>query len=303
MTDPVIPGRADPHASDGGAAARRMWTLFEAVHVMTYFGPQARQAFEAAGLRGFWRGYFAGRAAPLGAAGAPLVTATFFSFAPSFVSRAVPGVWELVSPQQALAAREAGAVSVLRERLPGAQFPAAELEQAADLLVAAAADLDGAGRPLGSANAALAVPAQPLARLWHAATVLREHRGDGHLGALVAADIGGCEALALRCAVDRAGVGRGPLQAARGWTDEEWDAAAGRLAGRGWLDSGGAATAAGRAAHQAVEAATDVAAERPWARLGAERTAELARLLGPVAAACAAALPYPNPVGVPRPAA
>ena len=93
------------------------------------------------------------------------------------------------------------------------------------------------------------------------------------------------------------------MQAVRGWTDEEWDAAAARLAERGWLDGAGAATAAGRAAHQAVEAATDAAAARPWARLGPDRTAELAGLLAPVARACAAALPYPNPVGVPRPAA
>jgi hypothetical protein len=227
MTGPVIP------LESPAPTARRMWTLFEAVHVMTYFGPQARAAYEVAGLRGFWRGYFAGRAAPVGAVGAPVVISTFFSFAPAFVRRAVPAVWELITP--------AGA--------------------------------------------------------------LREHRGDGHIAALVAADIGGCEALVLRSAVDEAGVARAQLQAVRGWTDEEWDAAAGRLGGRGWLDGAGAATAAGRAAHRAVEAATDAAAARPWARLGAGRTAELAELLAPVARACATALPYPNPVGVPEPTA
>lgn len=314
MADPVIP------PAGAAPAARRMWTLFEAVHVMTYFGPQARAAFEAAGLRGFWRGYFAGRAAPLGAAGAPVVIATFFSFQPEFARRAVPAVWDLITPAGALAAREAGAVAALRARLGLAdgQAPGGALGRAADLLLAATEDLDTAGRPLGGPNAALPPPAEPLARLWHAATVLREHRGDGHVGALVAADIGGCEALVLRSAVDAAdaadaadgtdaaegaGVGREGMQAVRGWTDEEWDAAAARLSRRGWLDGGGAATAAGRAAHQAVEAATDAAAARPWARLGPDRTAELAGLLAPVARACAAALPYPNPVGVPRPAA
>ena len=44
---------------------RSMWHLFEPIHAVTYFSPQARAAFEEAGLRGFWRGYFAGRAAPL----------------------------------------------------------------------------------------------------------------------------------------------------------------------------------------------------------------------------------------------
>jgi hypothetical protein len=294
-----------------------MWTLFEPVHVMTYFGPQARQAFEAAGLRGFWRGYFAGRAAPLGAAGAPLVTATFFSFAPSFVGRAVPAVWDLITPAEALRVREAGAVAVLRTLLgyTDRQAPPESVGQAADLLLAATEDLDTAGRPLGGPHAALAAPAEPLARLWHAATVLREHRGDGHVGALVAADVGGCEALALRCAVDAAGpagsagsagsaagVTRARLQPVRGWSDEAWEAAAGRLAGRGYLDGAGAVTAEGQAVHRAVEAATDAAAGRPWERLGSARTAELTRLLEPVARACATALPYPNPVGVPEPA-
>ena len=134
--------------------------------------------------------------------------------------------------------------------------------------------------------------------------MLREHRGDGHIAALVAAGVDGCEALALRVArgqADGTGPTREQLQPARGWTDEEWDAAAGRLASRGWLDADGALTPAGQAAHEAIEDATDLAAARPWARLGAERTEELARLLAPVARACAALLPYPNPVGVPRP--
>jgi hypothetical protein len=308
MTGPVIP----PESS--ASTARRMWTLFEAVHVMTYFGPQAAAAFEAAGLHGFWRGYFAGRAAPLGAAGSPVVIATFFSFQPAFVRRAVPAVWDLITPAGALRAREAGAVAALRARLGLAdgQAPPDSLGRAADLLLAATQDLDIAGRPLGGPSAALAPPAEPLARLWHAATVLREHRGDGHVAALVAAGVGGCEALVLRSAADEAaaleragaaGVGRARMQAVRGWTDEEWDAAAAGLAARGWLDGGGAVTAAGQAAHRAVEAATDVAAARPWALLGPARTAELAGLLAPVARACAAALPYPNPVGVPEPAA
>ena len=298
LADPVIP------LSSPAATARRMWTLFEAVHVVTYFGSQAQQAFEAAGLHGFWRGYFAGRAAPAGPVSAPVVIATFFSFVPAFVRRAVPAVWQLITREAALRAREAGAVAVLRPLLGLAdgQAPPAAVARAADLLLTATEDLDGAGRPLGAPNAALPAPAEPLARLWHAATVLREHRGDGHIGALVAADVGGCEALVLACAVNEAGVGRAQLQAVRGWTDAEWDAAAARLTRRGWLDSAGAATGAGRAAHQGVEAATDAAAARPWVRLGPARTAELAELLAPVAQACAATLPYPNPVGVPEPA-
>src|SRR6202050_5294863 len=97
--------------------ARSMWTLFEPIHAVSYFAPEARSAFEQAGLRGVWRGYFARRAAPLGPAGAAVVTASFFNFAPAFVGRAIPGVWELVTPEQALQARSAGAVGALRSLL------------------------------------------------------------------------------------------------------------------------------------------------------------------------------------------
>jgi hypothetical protein len=282
-------------------AARRMWILFEPVHVVTYFSAEARAAFEQAGLRGFWRGYFAGRAAPLGRAEAAPVTASFFTFAPPMVARALPAVWDLITPEDALTVRSAGAVAALR-RLLGA--PAAGLAAAADLLLRAADGLDCSGRVLAAANAALPIDGagdgEPLARLWQAATRLREHRGDGHFAALVAADIDGCEALVLRSGQD---LPREQLQPVRGWTDEEWDQAAGRLAARGWLGRDGRVTPAGAAARQAVEDATDLAAARPWARLGAAATEELAVLLAPIATACAAELPFPNPVGVSAPAA
>ena len=290
---------------DAARAARRMWTLFEPVHVVTYFSAEARSAFTDAGLRGFWRGYFAGRAAPLGAVDAAPVTASFFTFAPPMVARAVPGVWELITPEEALAVRSAGAVAALR-RLLGDQE--AGVAAAADLLLRAADGLDCAGRVLAAANAARPVQGdgeaggEPAARLWHAATLLREHRGDGHFAALVAAGVDGCEALALRTG-SGAGPSREQLQPVRGWTDEDWEQATARLTDRGWLDADRRVTADGAAARQAVEDATDLAAARPWARLGAAATEELAGLLAPLARACAAELPFPNPVGVPAPAA
>jgi hypothetical protein len=130
--------------------------------------------------------------------------------------------------------------------------------------------------------------------------VLREHRGDGHFAALAAADIDGCEAVALRCLMD---MRRENLQPVRGWTDEAWDDALARLAARGWVDGGGALTSAGREAHAAVENATDRAAARPWARLGPEATAEIAAALTPISQACATVLPFPSPIGLPSPRA
>ena len=275
------------------STARAMWTMFEPVHDVTYFAPEALSGFTEAGLRGYWRGYFAGRAAPLGGARTAVVTASFFNFAPSFVARAVPGVWDLVTPQEAIAVREAGATAALRRLLGGRE---AEAAKAADLLWRAADDLDFAGRALSAANAELPVSDEPLTRLWQATTLLREHRGDGHFAALAAADIDGCEAVVLRCAKDT-DISRDLMQPDRGWTDEQWDAAAARLAERGLTGKDGAMTAAGRAVHDAVEAATDQAAARPWDRMGAAALAEVADVLLPLAQACAAALPQVIPVG------
>jgi Helix-turn-helix family len=282
-----------------------MWTLFEPIHAVTYFTPEGRSAYEQAGLRGFWRGYFAGRAAPLGAAGPAVVAASFFNFAPAFVARAIPGVWELITPEEALRARLAGATSALGRLLAGQEAQAAA---AARLLWRAIGELDFSGRVLASANAALPVPVGGgadgdgdgggLAGLWQAATLLREHRGDGHFAALAAADIDGCEAVVLRCGLD---LRREDMQPVRGWTDEAWDDALSRLAARGWIAADGTLTSAGREAHAAVEDATDRAASRPWARLGPEATAEIAAALTPLARACATVLPYPSPIGLPAP--
>jgi hypothetical protein len=291
--------------------ARRMWTLFEPVHIISYFTAEPRQAFEQVGVRGFWRGYFAGRAAPLGEVGAAPVTAAFFSFAPGMVARAVPGIWTVITPGEALAVRQAGAVTALRRLLGAAGVAPAAAATAAARLAQVAGDLDAAGHVLGAANGELPVPAEPLARLWQAATVLREHRGDGHVAALVAADLDGLEALVLRAGVDLAAGGahsraaggwtRDQLQPARGWTDAEWSAAVGRLAGRGLVRPDGSATAAGAALHTDIEEDTDQAAARPWSRLPAADTGELAGLLRPIARACAAALPFPHPAGAPDP--
>src|ERR1700749_3120679 len=125
--------------ADAASTARSMWTLFEPIHAVPYFAPEARSAFERAGLRGFWRGYFAGRAAPLGTAGAAVVTASFFNFAPAFVARAVPGVWELMTPADALRVRLEGATAALRGLLAGQEEAAAA---AADLLWRAVGELD-----------------------------------------------------------------------------------------------------------------------------------------------------------------
>lgn len=272
--------------------AHRMWTLFEPLHTVTYFAPEPQVAFVEAGLRGFWRGYFAGRAAPLGPVAAAPVVASFFTFAPPMVERALPDVWTRTTPEQALRARQAGAVAALRAVL-GAELPdPAGLAELAGELEAAVDCLDPAGRVLGAANAALPRPDEPLARLWQAATTLREHRGDGHVAALVAAGVDGCEALVWRTARD-GGVGEREY---RGWTEEQWAAAGARLADRGWLAGDGSLTETGRAQRQDVEWMTDRAAAAPWRELGEHRVAALVERLTPLARAAGTLLSPMHPI-------
>ncbi|WP_435582664.1 SCO6745 family protein [Amycolatopsis thermoflava] len=272
--------------------ARELWVVLETLHDVTYFAPQAKAAHEAAGLRGFWRGYVGTRAAPLGAAGLGVVTAVFYGFAPSFLARSVPSIWEVVSPAEALAARSAGAVAALREHVR--EVPAPVLPVLRRIVAAAG----WAGRPLGAANAALPWPDDPLAALWQAATTLREHRGDGHVAVLAAEGVDGLEAHALRDAADGS---RSVVAPNRGWTDEEWAAARDRLAARGLIDGRGL-TDHGARLREHIERRTDELAAVPYSAVGEDELAALDGWLRPIARGLVPVpVPHPNPVGAPAP--
>jgi hypothetical protein len=269
--------------------ARAMWTLYEPIHAITYFAAGARVEFEQAGLRGFWRGYFAGRAAPLGAVGPAPVVGLFNSFAPVMVERALPAVWDLVSPADALAARSRGAVVVL-----AGLADAREAARLGDLLAPIVAAHEPAGHALGAANLALPEPDDPHARLWQSCTSLREHRGDGHVAALVAVGVTGADIVVLRCGINW---DRAVHQPARGWSDEEWLAATSRLVRRELLDADGKATQAGRAVVIEAEEITNQAAASPWEVLAPGDVLEVARSLRPLARACRELSPEVTPIG------
>ena len=276
--------------------ARRLWALGEPFHALIYFADECLTAGKGAGLTGFWSTYFAFRAAPLGPVGSELVTATFFNFAPAFVARRVPAVWDAVTPADALAARLAGIDAAVR-RVLGDE---ADLAESAQLAGTAAAAVDLPGRPLAAANAGQPVPAEPHLALWQALTTLREHRGDGHNAALVQREVDGAAAHVLAAAAGRST--REWLQRARGWDDDAWDDASARLTARGWLD-GTELSPAGLAMVAAIEADTDRLALRPWQALGDAGCDRLAELLIPVRRAVVAAGGWPagNPIGVPEP--
>jgi len=280
--------------------ARRLWALAEPFHALSYFAQECLDAGEQAGLHGFWNGYFALRAAPMGAVGPEVVTAVFHNFAPDFVGRRVPQVWADVSPAAALDARLAGIDAAVR-RILGDDWPSSpEAAEAADLAATAAAAVDLPGRPLAAANTAVPVPEEPHLRLWQSLTTLREHRGDGHTVALVQREIDGITAHVLAAADGRSD--REWLMRARGWDDAAWDGATARLVERRWMDEG-ELTADGLAMVAAIEADTDRLALAPWQALGDAGCDRLAGLLAPVRRTVVAAGDWPagNPIGVPDP--
>ncbi|MEK8143582.1 hypothetical protein NKH18_20665 [Streptomyces sp. M10(2022)] len=266
--------------SDELGRVRQMWHLLEPLHAVVYYAPESFD--EAAGLGHAtderWPSYFAWRAAPLGAAGADRVTSTFHSFSPAMIRKYVPAGWSFAAPEAVLAARSR-AVGRAYRALFGERVDGPEFAEAAALARRAAQAADVTGRPLAAANAALPWPDAPHLVLWQAATILREHRGDGHLAALAAAGLDPVESL-----VSFAGIGAAPAEvfASRGWSDEEWAAGRRRLLERGLLEPDGTATEAGRALRAEVERRTDEQAAGPWDALDDGERARLVELLGPL---------------------
>ncbi|MEU0257657.1 hypothetical protein ABZ299_35570, partial [Streptomyces sp. NPDC006184] len=219
--------------------ARALWERYEPVHDLVYFAPEAHRAADGLGLRGYWMGYFALRAAPLGAAPPSVVTSSFYVFHPSRVARALPDAWGYAAPADVLAAREE-AMNAAMPRLFGADtVGSADFAEAADLAWEAAAAADTTGRVLAAANQALERPERPAARLWQALTTLREHRGDSHVAVLVSLGLGPVEAMVLKAA---AGESDGSfLRTTRKWEESDWDAAVARLRASGRLAADGRA--------------------------------------------------------------
>jgi hypothetical protein len=266
---------------DSAAIARKMWLLFETYHDVMYFTPESRAAADAVGCKGGWMGYFGMRAAPLGAASPELVTSTFFTFHRSLVHRAIPDAWQIAEPARFLDARLSGADGALRRMLGADVVASDDMAEAAALITRAAALAPTAGRPLGAANAAVAVPEEPHLALWWASTVLRESRGDGHIAALVAAQLDPCEALVLFAA--EKGLNTLYVRKARGWSEEDWLAAQHRLVARGLVTEEGALTEDGVQLRSTVERQTDLGAATPWLAIGLDNTARVTTLLQPMA--------------------
>ncbi|MFJ8281487.1 hypothetical protein ACIRA2_29890 [Streptomyces griseoviridis] len=262
------------------------------LHSCGYFAPEPQDELAALGLERGPMVYLAGRAAPLGAVGAGTVTATFYNFDHEHVRRFIPAAWTLTTPERVIAARLRGADRTLRRLLGKEALASAEMAEAAELALRATEACRREARPLYAANADLPVPEEPHLALWHAATLLREHRGDGHLAALAVAGLSGIEALVLHNAV-----GTAPTAAlfmrTRGWSAVQWGAARDRLRERGLLDGAGDLTSAGTALRGETEALTDRLDAAPYDHLGPAATARLTELAGGFSATLKAAGAFP----------
>ncbi|MEU6276320.1 hypothetical protein ABZ871_28500 [Streptomyces populi] len=271
-------GAAPEGAGIGLGRVRQLWHLLEPLHAVLYYAPEA---FEEAAALGYateerWPSYFPYRAAPLGAVGGRRAASAFYGFSPRMVDEHIASAWRTASPERVLAARERAVDRAYRAIL-GDRVDAAELAEAAALARRAAEAADTSGRQLAAANAELPWPAAPHLQLWHAATILREHRGDGHLAALLVEGLDPVESLVSFAAIGAASVERFE---SRGWSPGEWAAARSRLVARGLVDEDGVATEAGRELRRRVEEHTDRLAAAPWLPLGPEAVTRLADLLG-----------------------
>jgi hypothetical protein len=262
--------------TDQRPTARRLRDLVEPIAAAVYFAPEAHTRYEALGLN-YFEGYFCSRSAGLGAAPWRIVSAAFAAFKPAIVERAVSGGWEQTTPEALLAARLDGARDQI-VRMAGDQadsFPAA-----ADLLLELTDGLDMSGRMLFAGLAGLPVPGpdDPVGRLWRAADLVREHRGDGHIAAWIST-VDSTEITVLTELWW--GIQPGSYVWTRGWDGDDVAAARARLTERGLLDAEGSLTDVGQDLREQIERRTDEAEREVVARLG-DRADELFALLRPI---------------------
>ncbi|MBB1157183.1 MULTISPECIES: SCO6745 family protein [Amycolatopsis] len=270
------------------STARRMFELLEPICLVTFFADECNEELAALGHRTYWDGYFASRAAPLGRVPAEVVHAAFYNFADGEAARHIPSAWETIPPEASVAARERGSAASVRRILGDELASSPGLVRAADLTAKAATSAPVEGRMMYAGMRTLPVPSDPVARLWHSATMLREHRGDGHIAALVGARIGGAEAHILSALE----MGIHPPESfgrVHHLPKKRLAAIMNGLRERGLVDAEGRFTEAGRAVKQRIESMTDELAAAPYEALSAAELDELIAVLEPITAKLVAA--------------
>jgi hypothetical protein len=264
-----------------------MFELVEPIGMVPYSADEPNETMFALGFTNYWDTYFAARAAPLGsAAPAEVVHALFYNFAPGEAARHIPKVWRTTTPEAAIEARRAGCTRALR-RILGELVDTPAFARTTELLARASTSAPLDGRPMYAGLRSLALPDDVVTRLFHAGSLLREHRGDGHIAALVTHGIGGLEAHVL-LALD---LGMPPERFGRihHLPRPQIDAVVGGLRDRGVVGDDDRFTGAGAALKKSIEDLTDELAWAPYAALSPEELDELVTGLEPLAARLVAA--------------
>jgi DNA-binding MarR family transcriptional regulator len=267
------------------AKVHRMSEFTDSIGTVT-FSELPNEGFLALGMRNYWDGYFAGRAAPLGLAPAEVVHAVFYNFADGEVARHIPWVWGKTTPEEALALRERGSAAALRQMI-GDLADSPGLARAADLATRAAVSAPIEGRALYAGLRALSLPEEPVARLWHAGTLLREHRGDGHNIALAAHGVGGTAAHVLFALAN--GIRPEEFGRIHHLPKPQLAAVIDGLRDRGLVNAAGGFTDAGRETRERIETLTDELAAPAYDVLSPAELDELIAGLEPICAAIDAA--------------
>ncbi len=284
---------------DMAPVSRTLWKAIEPIHMVVYFANEPAEDARRIGLKGFWMSYFAGRLAPLGPVPPETAGAITYVFAPRRVSRSIPDAWRLADPRSIIDSRiRTAAVSLRRHLPPDLEANLADLAEPLWNLVAACSY---EGRALAAAWSSVPRPTDLLEAAWLAATILREHRGDGHVIALAAAGLNGIEAGLTHAATGA--IAFDMLESSRGWTPDELARASTRLLTDGIIDREGGLTNMGRAMRSSIEQKTDELAAGPVNQLPDGLVRDLIELAAPISRHLidSGLLPIPNPVGAPRP--
>ena len=242
--DPVLPVTPE----------RRLRDALEPIAMHAVWSRAVNEALAGHGYD-FFNGYLTGRASVLGDVPSAVVAATFGVFDPGTVDAVWTAGRAVLPLPELIRVRDAATVASLRETLAGVAKED-EVAAVATALEDAAAPLDVTARPLFAALRAQPRLDDAFGRLWRATDVVREHRGDSHLAACIAA---GLDPVRMGILAETwLGYPVGEYSGTRAWAAETHAAAVARLEADGLL-AGGRITDAGRTLRERIETDTDTA--------------------------------------------
>ena len=251
---PSPPGVTTPDAVAAATPARRLRDALEPVAMHAVWSRATNAALAERGLN-FLTGYVCGRGAALGSVPSAVVAATFAVFEPGLIDQLWTEGRSHLDLEELIAVRDRATAASLRDVL-GAAATEADVSRVAESLERAVDGVDGTGRVLFAALRSRPRPDDPYGRLWRAADLVREHRGDSHVAACVAA---GLDPVRMGVLSETwVGYPVGEYSGTRAWPPEVLAAAVARLEADGMI-ADGAITDRGRRFRDDIEAATDAA--------------------------------------------